>query len=346
MRTPAPEPDLLGWLFLASTVAFEWRQEPVPAFPMAGAATVDGENGALFLPWLGRLERRFPGALPREIAARCKPASIVVAVRNAALLEAFRPVAESFEERGVRWAALKGLDHLARMFPGPEWRAMADVDVLVHPHDTDLALRLLSDHGFARMGPLEAARMVPAVSVSNGGAFVDVHRRLVRGGGDRIPPGAFLDHTTLADVDGVPVRLSRAGDALAASALLFAKDLFLAHTTNPCRAVELALLAELAGDETVVELRSQLRRWGVGRLFDRTLALSDWIRGRAGRPGWLDGGFGDPALYVGPDIGRWRYMLTCASLQDGPVSASRFLAANLAGAIMRRAGRTHSAARA
>lgn len=324
---------LLRWMFEASAVAFEWRQGPVPAFPDAAASAVVGENGALFLPWLGRLERRLPGSVPRALVERGRPASIVVAARNAALLGAFKPVAESFEERSVRWAALKGLDHLARLFPGPEWRAMADVDILVHPHDMDLALGILAAHGFTETSLVGVPHLAPAVSVSNGGAFVDVHRRLVRGGGDRIPPGAFLDHTTLAIVENMPVRISRPGDALATSALLLAKDLFLAHTTNPCRAVELALLAELAGDEAIADLRAQLRRWGVGRLFDRTLALADWVRGRAGRPAWLDDGFGDPARYVGSGINKWRYMLTCAAMQDSPVSATRFLATNLAGKL-------------
>lgn len=346
MQTPAAEPDLLRWLFLASTAAFEWRQEPVPAFPTAAAAAVSGENGSLFLPWLGRLERRSPGTLPREIAGRCRPASIVVAARNAALLETFRPVAESFEERGVRWAALKGLDHLARMFPGPEWRAMADVDVLVHPDDTDLSLEILSSHGFAGTSPAAVPRLAPAVAVSKGGAYVDVHRRLLRGGGDRIPAGAFLDHTALFSIEGMPVRLMGDGEAFAASALLLAKDLFLAHTTNPCRVVELALLAELAGDETIADLRARLCQWGARRLFDRSHALADWTRGRAGRPGWLDEGFGDPARFVGPEINRWRYMFGCAAMQDGPIRASRFLAANLAGKLNRSIGRSETAARA
>jgi hypothetical protein len=346
MRAPVPEPDLLGWLFEASAVAFGWRQEPVPAFPRSAVATVAGANGALFLPWLGRLERRFPGTIPPEIAERGRAASLVVAARNMALLDEFRPVAESFEERGVRWAALKGLDYLARLFPGPEWRAMADVDVHVHPHDVDLALAILSEHGFAQVSPVEVPRLAPAIAVSKGRAYVDVHRRLLRGGGDRIPPGAFLDASRLVVIESTPVRLARVGDALASSALLLGKDLFLAHTTNPCRAVELALLAELAGDETIADLRARLRQWGARRLFDRTLALADWTRGRAGRPGWLDEGFGDPARFVGPEINRWRYMFGCAAMQDGPIRASRFLAANLAGKLTRRSGRAEPAARA
>jgi len=242
-------------------------------------------------------------------------------------------VAEGFEEHRIRWAALKGLDHLARFYPGPEWRAMADVDVLVHPEDLGLALRLLAERGFAKSDAAVAPDLAPAVSVSNGSTFIDVHRRLVRGGCDRIPVDAFHSDTTLDNFEDVPVRLLQPGDALAASALLLAKDLFMARSTNPCRVVELALLAEIAGDGAVSHQRSRLRRWGVGRFFDRSLQLADWVRGRIQRPAWLEDGFGDPARYVGPEINRWRYMFKCAALQDSPAGAARFLSTNLAGKI-------------
>lgn len=333
MRSTVQDAKLLRWLFDASSVAFGLRQGVAPVFPDGAAASVAGRNGALLLPWLSRLELRFPGSVPANLIERGQPASIFVAARNLMLLGDFRPVAESLEEHGVRWTALKGLDHLARFLPGPEWRAMADVDILVHSDDLEMALRLLGERGFTESRGLAVPILAPAVSVSNGGAFIDVHRRLVRGGCDRVPPDAFVSDTTLVSFEGVPVRLPQPGDALAASALLLAKDLFMARSTNPCRVVELALLAEIAGDGAIARQGDRLRAWGIGRFFDRSLELADWVRGRGARPVWLEDGFGDPARYVGPEINRWRYMFKCAALQDSPTNAARFLLNNLAGKI-------------
>lgn len=333
-----PEEVLLRWMYRTSRVAFDRHGSgDVSCLPPAAAAVVRRPNGAVFLPWLAGLERLYPGVLPTDLVERGRGAAFNVGVKNVRLFESFRPMAESFEARGVRWAALKGLDSCCRLFPGSEWRPMVDVDVLIHPSDANTAAEVLNDLGFSIEGDsFVTSRLAMAVAAVRNRHFVDLHRYLIRTGGDAIPGGVFLDGATLSDIHGIPVRLLRLDLAFAANALLLAKDLFLAQTTNPSRLVELALLAEMVGDCAIDAARRQMWAWHTGRLFERTMAVVDWVRARSGRPLWLDDRFGDPAVYAGPVVGRWRYMFGCAALQDSPLRAGRFLAVNCANWIRKR----------
>lgn len=121
------EPSFVCWFYAALSAGLD---PLAPAPPPLGLA---GNPHDRLLPGLAALERRWPGTLPEALAARTKNVGAQVTAQNLVTLGDFRPLAEDMETAGMRWAALKGLDHLARFYPGPQWRVMGDVDVLVHP---------------------------------------------------------------------------------------------------------------------------------------------------------------------------------------------------------------------
>lgn len=336
-RAEAPEIALLRWVYHTSVVAFGQRVDEVDPLPEAAARVVDGPNGALFLPWLCGLNGRFPDAVPAHLVRKCLREGLRVGGRNVRILEELRAISDALESERISWAALKGLDALVRFYPGLEWRMMADVDLLVAPRDLARAIAVLSHLGFGHADASAPGRHAAhAVSMTNGVLHVDLHRGLLHAGADAVRVEALLERTSLGEAGGVPVRTLSPGAAFATSALLLAKDLFLPATTSPCRVVELALLHEMAGEDAVDAAHAAMRRWRVRRHFERAVSVARWIARDEPRPEWLDARFGDPVAFAGPTIGRTRFMLATAAMQDDLYRAGRFLAVNFADHLRRR----------
>jgi hypothetical protein len=252
---------------------------------------------------------------------------------NLYLLAALTPAARGLEEAGLRWAAVKGLDHLARIYPGLEWRQMCDVDLLAHPDDVGAAQRVLEGVGFVPFVGTPAVQ--PGRCSTKAAASVDLHRCLVRRGGFVEDVDWLLEDTSVVDLEGCPVRLMAPARALAAHTLLLAKDGFFAEMVLAERVVELGLLAEAAGPDGEAEAWARLERWGAGRVAVRGRDLLAWLRGGE-RPDWADRGFGEPGAGVGAPPSMARRLLRGASLQGSPRVAARWMAAQVRSFLLQR----------
>jgi hypothetical protein len=241
------------------------------------------------------------------------------AARNLLLLAALKPVVKKFEDSGIRWAALKGIDHLARLYPGLEWREMADVDLLVHREDVGAAQALLKELGF---DPWAATPSVqPGRCYSDGVVSIDLHRRLVRRGGFVEDTGWLLENTRLGQLAECPVRLMEPPQALTTSALFLAKDGFLAKMVRAERVVELGLLAESAGLAGEGQAWARLAQWGAVRVARCARDLLTWLRGGA-RPSWLEKDFGGSTAGFGEPPSLTRRLIRGAWLQGSARQAA------------------------
>lgn len=298
-------------------------------FRSARAAFAGGEVSAL----PGALTGNRPRALLAALARRCGPSADadVEAARhhvlraavatNLMLVGSFQPVAGGFEKAGIRWAALKGLDHLARLYPGLEWREMTDVDLLVRREDVRAAEGELGALGFEPFVGTPAVQ--PGRCFTKGMASIDLHRRLVRRGGFVEDLDWLLSETRLVHFYGCPVRLMAAPQALAAHALLLGKDGFFASMVRAERIAELGLLADAAGTTGEAEAWVRLERWGAGRVAWCARDIVDWLReGR--RPLWIEDDFGEQEAGFGKPPAMIRRLLRGAWLQGSALNAARW----------------------
>lgn len=299
---------------------------PGSAFPVEWLAPLCAGAGSL-RPLLAGIELRSPGTLPLELATACASAAPAVEIDNAIRLASARPAFEELDRCGLRWAALKGVDHLARFYPSIAWRSMADVDVLVGPADVVTARAALERAGF---GPVvrETSTAQPAFCLSDGVIFLDLHRRLGRAAAHQFPVAPLLEATTDADIEGLHVPLLHVGPALVTHALLLAKDFFLARTTNPLRAVELAILGRLAADADISMWIDLARRTGAKTALERGLEVARWVEGDA-QPTWLAADFGDPRVARDGELSHREFLLHTLRQQDGILAATRYLASEL-----------------
>ncbi len=301
---------LLGALYRAVVAAREGAGQPPEPPPLDGSAVTPGSAlealvAACAVVWPGS-GWELPGGGARRVVR-------TVVTSNLAALGGFAETAQAFEQAGVRWVALKGLDHLARLYPGVEWRRMLDFDILVPSAEVTAAAKILEAHGFVAVMP-RVPRTQPGFAMSKGRVSVDLHVAVHRRGAFAVNEEWLLADRSEVAVDRVPIRICAAPQAFAAAAMLIAKDGYFPAMVNPVRLVELALLEDLlgAGDHEVVT--SVMRRWGASRVLTRSRALTGWVKGGL-RPRWAEAGLGEPHVRVElPGLGR--RFLRSVELQD------------------------------
>lgn len=309
------------WLYRATRLAVGTASlEPAPL--RAGAARLRGMERGI----VAQLASVRPELVPGEDARQALDVRRRVAIDGLRILSGIRGIVEKLERAGIPWACLKGLHHVAALYPGPEWRPMTDVDLLVPPRHADDVSRLLAEEGYG--GPLPSSWMGYALTFQGSGPTLDLHLALARRGTYHPDVEAMLRRTHLLAAGGVRVRVfSHPADAYVAHALLLAKDGFAPRDTTALRIVELALLHDRldAGDERGMRsLDESMAAAGARRVQERCGALVAWARGGR-RPAWLRGisGGADPASKSAS--ARWRFYADTALLLDGPRERARYL---------------------
>jgi hypothetical protein len=112
-------------------------------------------------------------------------------VRSNLSIRAASRALSALEQAGIRCAGFKGIAAIAYLYPGARSRTLWDVDILIEPHDLEVALQILESLGYGRSFPgdlaeyLEFARKTPgaagneAMSLTDAaGGAVDLHWRL------------------------------------------------------------------------------------------------------------------------------------------------------------------------
>ncbi len=252
---------------------------------------------------------------------------------NLDLLAGLERPLRSLERAGVRWAAVKGLDHLVRLYPGLEWRSMLDADLLVHPEDLARSREVLVEAGFMPASGTPAVQ--PGLCFSDGRVSVDLHRRITRRGGFDEDVAWLLRGTGSSAFEGCPVRMMAAPQALAAASLFLAKDGFFSAMVRAERVAELGLLADAAEPGGEHEAWAGLAACGAGRVARRARSLVEWVRGGA-RPAWTDPGFGGAAAGSGSPPALLRRLLRGARLQDSARDTAGWLRAQIGSFVLQR----------
>jgi len=115
---------------------------------LAGEAEYHG-IAPLIEPMVGALSRTAPDAVPDDV----RRAFVVMASRHrrAAIVreECIDRLLEAFADAGVPVILLKGAALAHLIYPGPELRPMADIDVLINPADAERAVAIARGLGYA-----------------------------------------------------------------------------------------------------------------------------------------------------------------------------------------------------
>ncbi|MCP4899148.1 MAG: nucleotidyltransferase family protein [bacterium] len=307
--------QFISWFYQAISFGLGLRAEQ----PRRFAADVVApwiEYDVSCRPALGALAKTSPGLLPESVGEALAEDSRRAGGRNLLQLAEAAPLFRKFEEQGIRWVVIKGVDALAHIYSGPEWRRMADLDVLVHPDSIDLSLRLLESEGLVRCHTTTPVT-APGIEYARGHLHLDVHRRLSSSSvGEEKVVEELLKGASLKELYDVPVRVMEPSRALMASALLVAKDLYLPQLVRPLRMAELALTADVAGERTEVEALARLEVLGGVRVASRTRDLLAWLRSGGTPPAWLDQDYSRPAAIADGLPSRWKRLLESAALSD------------------------------
>lgn len=257
------------------------------------------------------------------------------AVMNLRALRRLGEIGEALTAAGVRWAVLKGADHLLRLYPGPEWRAMSDIDLLVEPQALTRAVELLAKRGLVPQAS-QTSVMHPAIPLTDGHLHLDLHRSPCRRGTHRVSTEELLESarpvastvTPTVDETAAICALGES-ESLAVLALVLGRDTYWPEHLTPLRLAEVALLADRLDDVAIEGLEIRMRRWRAERVWHHCLDLCHWVRGGE-RPRWLDA---QPSRHELPkstlswDAQKLRLAksLALAKLQDQPLDAARYL---------------------
>lgn len=88
--------------------------------------------------------------MPSSILDDLLEAYTQVSIRNRAILEEFRLIAQRFRQQGIEFIVLKGADILSRLYGVRGARPLSDVDLLVHESDLSAIDRELRNLGFTQ----------------------------------------------------------------------------------------------------------------------------------------------------------------------------------------------------
>jgi hypothetical protein len=88
--------------------------------------------------------------MPSSILDDLLEAYTQVSIRNRAMLEEFRLIAQRFRQQGIEFIVLKGADILSRLYGVRGARPLSDVDLLVHESDLPAIDRELRNLGFTQ----------------------------------------------------------------------------------------------------------------------------------------------------------------------------------------------------
>jgi hypothetical protein len=324
-RDPYP---LLSWLFTSIKFVLGLEAKYPGTLSLHLTENLDKKERFNLLPALLGIEASIPGSIPESLIKKDPILRISIGARNIKLLHAFAPLASEYEKRQIRWAALKGVDHLARFYPSLAWRKMDDIDILVHPDDLYLAISILRDAGAKLLYP-NISIVCHALPFTYNGIHLDLHKRLNNLGTGCISTESLLEgaYETLL-LNSVPIRLMPLSNSFVAHSLLLAKDHFLAKTTKSIRIVELALLNEFVEYEALQSWQEPIRQAGALKAFSKSRELVRWIQ-EGLKPIWIDPDLGTPESFKGPQISQSKALIENFKLQDNIWRSLRFLLLNL-----------------
>lgn len=307
------ELEFIPWLYQALGKALGSRKDPFRL--SAGVISQWAEFDVSCLPALYALHRRGSDLFGEGVGGRIVEVARHSVARNLVQLTEAATLFEVLNASGLRWVVIKGADALARIYPGPEWRRMLDLDLLVHPEDLDEFMALLLVEGM-NLSHESTPATAPGIELVRGHLHLDVHRGLSHGfPGDEGRVSWLLEEWLEGELLEVPVRLMEPARAFAAAALLVAKDIYLPQLVRPLRLAELALTADHAGRDAEGNALNQLRQQGAERIAQRTHDLIGWLRGGS-PPDWLDSGYGKPQAIADGLPSRPRRLFAAAGLVD------------------------------
>lgn len=184
------------------------------------------------------------------------------AARTAMILRAFASVPAVLD--GEPFIVLKGCDFATRLYPRPELRPMADVDILIREGDLDRVCRSLERRGFKRTYPGGLATRVPShheAAFQIDQVTFEVHHRFMQKPRHPIDYAAIWDRAVPREQDGV-LRLSDA-DAFVYETISIAIKYFVSPLI---RFVDLWLLMHAAPD-VVVKGAELAREWKARHIY-------------------------------------------------------------------------------
>ena len=208
---------------------------------------------------------------PDVAAAIQRSAALVAAhrMRSAIIAKAFRRALELLD--GERSIVLKGCDFAHRLYPRPEMRPMADIDVLVGVNDIDRIVAGLEARGVARSalpGVAILAKSHHEVVMTIDGVTFEVHNRFIQKARHRIDYDAVFAR---AVPFGNALRLADA-DALAYETISIAIKYF---TSPLIRYVDVWLL--LADPATLEASAARAIEWRARRAFYATFRFGSRV---------------------------------------------------------------------
>lgn len=135
---------LLGKLFYCQKRELReyWQNLPVELREEFLTKLILEDAGILALSRLG------PQLLPEETVAKLEEERIFLLTNSLKQESAFRHVFQLFEERGIRYAPIKGIDLAYRIYPSPSLRPFGDWDFLFHPQEMDRVYDCLRKDGW------------------------------------------------------------------------------------------------------------------------------------------------------------------------------------------------------
>lgn len=170
------------------------------------------ETSLRFLPLLYR--RWGDDPLDLETAEYGRRVYLALRAQNRQRLSLAADLLETLEEAGVNCLLLKGIALIARHYRDSGLRAMADVDVLIHPHDVRLAVsaleqsRWIAEQGFSIEQILGQRRVGHAWQFSRGDEeSCDLHWRPVTRCYSPAVAELFWRDAEVADICGHPAKV-------------------------------------------------------------------------------------------------------------------------------------------
>lgn len=255
-----------------------------PASEESAARFVARANQEALLPLLAA-----EGDLPAVVHEAVRRSAALIsanAARSRMINAAFRHATELLG--GERFIVLKGCDFAHRLYARPEFRPMADIDVLVREGEMDRVTRALLERGLTRAYPSGLASRVPwyheSVLAIDSVTF-EVHHRFVPKTQHRIDYSAIFDRAMPFEKDGVMLLRLSTEDAFAyetlsigikyfTSPLIRYVDLWLMLKNSPG---VVAAAAQRASEWRTERLFYAAMRYGA-RLFPEYQELSPWFQ--------------------------------------------------------------------
>lgn len=134
--------------------------------------------------FLELLEKNPELSVPSAVMTQLRQTYLKTMTRSMVLYDAFREMAENFNERGIQVVALKGIYLAEYLYPKIGMRQFSDIDLLVSTGDVEKVLEVMEDLGFQMTKPafgeavssvFESAHLRPLLRK---GVSVEVHTRL------------------------------------------------------------------------------------------------------------------------------------------------------------------------